>query len=301
VEPRDRRTVTGVNLQQTGDKDTSDFLTLSHSGKATRTNEILIRYAGGHTLAYDADSDTEHGLRDSYLELGAVISEEEAIAIGEAIMEIRKDPSFTTTAKLHPASDATMPYTSFGVGDWVNCPDETDTPASMRVNSITWEEDRNGVVDWTVTLRDIPYEEEERHRAWLRRMADGVMVGGARVSSRAGTPPIISGRIVDLKVAEFSFDNVQLVESNSPRRPADVSCNLVEVVGELTTPGSTTTAVEIRLNGSEITTLNFGAGETEDEKALDLEPVRANVDKLQCEITVAGSGAEGLDIQVRGI
>jgi hypothetical protein len=172
----------------------------------------------------------------------------------------------------------------------------------MRVQSITMREDDNGVITWGLELRDRRYENEEIHNAWLRRMAAGSNLAGARVSSRAGTPEPFSQQITPLRVAEFSYDNSNLVASLSPRRPAEVSGNMVEIVAELTTAGSTSTVVRILLNGVTLgSNLTIPAGETEAEIPLTIEPIQANVDKLQCEIVTAGTGAEGLDVQVRAI
>jgi hypothetical protein len=289
-----RGVVRSTTLQQTTDPATSDFLALTHAGKRTHIDGTLIRYADGHTEEGDAG-------KTGYLEIGHVLSEEEAQEIAAALRATRSEPTYSTTATLHPRSDATTPYKGFHVGDWIACPNETDTPELMRVNSIAWTPDENGESDWVVTLRDVRFEEEEKDRVWLRRMADGVLIGGARVSSRKDTPAPTAQQITVLKVAEFSYDNSALTESRSPKRPAEQSGNIVQIYGQLTTAGSSTTAVAVYKNGSLLTTLNFGAGDTEDWKAVDIVPVIANVDKLQVEITAAGTGAEGLDVQVRGI
>lgn len=296
-----RGTVRSVTLQQTGDPATSDFLALSHSGKRTRMNVALVRYAEGHLQTYDEESFAEFGARYGYLELGAVVGETEAIEIATAIMEFRKAPAYSTSATIFPRSDATTPYKGFEVGDYLTCPNEDDDPEVMRVNSIAYTEDDEGEVSWAVTLRDKQQALEERHDTWLRRMADGTAVGGARVSSRAGTPAPTASQITVLQVAEFSYDNTALTVSTSPRRPADQSGNIVQVYGELTTAGTTTTTVLVNLNGSTIATLTFPAGVTETSVQLDALPVHANVDKLQVQITAAGDDAAGLDVQVRAI
>lgn len=296
-----RGNVRAVTLQQTTDPATSDFLSLSHAGKRTRLNKALIRYAGGWTEKEDTASTGTHGDRGGYLELGAVQGEAQAIQVAAELMDNRAAPAYATTATLHPRGPVTTPYVSFEVGDTITAPDETDADASMRVLSIAMSEDDEGVIDWPVRLRDEQLELEERHNTWLRRMADGAALGGARVSSRAGTPEPAASNITTLTVAEFSYDNSALTASASPRRPAEVSGNIVEVYGELTAAGSTTTTVEARLNGDVIATLTFAAGVTETEEPVTILPVRANVDKVQVEITTAGTGAEGLDVQVRAI
>lgn len=296
-----RGSTRSVTLQQTTSPGTSDFLALSHTGKRTRLNKALVRYAGGHTEKTDSGSVGSHGVRGGYLELGAVQSASKAQAVADALMDNRDQPAYSTAATLHPRGDGTTPYRAFEVGDFVTCPDETDTPALMRVMSIALTEDDEGVLDWPVQFRDQQLELEERHQVWLRRMADGALLGGARVSSRAGTPPAAEVEVTGLRVAEFSYDNSALTVSSSPKRAAEVSGNIVEVQGTLTTAGSTSTVVAVALNGSTIATLTFAAGVDETETAVSVLPVKANVDKLQVSITTAGTGAEGLDVQVRAV
>jgi hypothetical protein len=291
-----------VTLQQTADPATSDFLSLSHGGKRTRMNTTLVRYADGTTEQVDATSVSTYGTKAGYLELGAVASENDALKTALEVQASRADPAYQTTATIHPRSPATTPYTSFEVGDVITCPDETGTPVEMRVQSITMQEDDHGKIDWGLVLRDRQFETEERVDAWLRRMSDGAVFGGARVSSPKSKPDPVTQQIAALVVAEFSFDNVQLVASYSPRRPAEVSGNLVEIYVEVTTAGSTSTVVEVYLNGGAMTGgITLAAGETEAEYALDIDPIRANIDKLQARIVTAGVGAQGLDIQVRAI
>jgi hypothetical protein len=298
-----RGVVTPTVLQQTTDPETSDFLALSHRGSATRVNRYLIRYGDGLTEYEDTASISEHGLREDYLELGSVQSEAAAQAIAETLMENRADPAHSTTATLHPHDAAATPYSGFEVGDWVDCPDENDDDTSMRVVAVTLVEDDNGVIDWPIQLRDRTLEVAERHDVWLKTMTPGAAVGGARVSSRAGEPLAVAQDVAVLNVAEFSFDNTALVASFSPARPADSSGNIVEVYGKLTTAGSTTTTVDVIVHGgATIATLTFPAGATEAEDPISPpRPVIANLDTFQAEITAAGTGAEGLDVQVRAI
>jgi hypothetical protein len=296
-----RGDVRSTTLQQTTDPATSDFLSLRHVGKRTRANSTLIRYQGGHREVEDASSVSEHGTRGLYLELGAVQGAAEADETARVVMENRAQPAYSTEAVLAPHNAAATPYDGFLVGDTITCPNEDDTPEAMRVRQVTMTEDANGVITWPVSLRDLQLELEERHDAWLRRMADGAALGGARVSSPAGTPAPFSQQITQLRVAEFSYDNSELVASLSPRRPAETSGNMVEVYAELTTAGSTSTVVRVYKNGATLATLTLAAGETEAETPLTIVPIRANIDKLQCEIVTAGTGAEGLDVQVRAI
>jgi hypothetical protein len=296
-----------VTLQQTTDPATSDFISLSHTGKRARMNRTLIRYADGHLLRDDAGSLATHGQLGEYLELGSVKGESEANQIADQLMDNRTQPAWSTAAVLKPHDVAATPYDGgWQVADTIEVPNESGDDEAMRVRSIAYREDEDGNAKWHVDLRDQRLDLEERHDRWLRRMSDGAVLGGARVSSRAGTPEPSAQQVTSLTVAEFSFDNSALVVSSSPRRPAEVNGNMVEVYGELTTAGTTTTTVLVKHRNAAgttttLATLSFGFANTEEEVALSIVPVKANVDKLWCEITAAGTGAEGLDVQVRAI
>ncbi len=297
-----------VTLTQTDDPATSDFLDLRHRGKRARMNRALVRYAGGDFIHEDTASLAAHGQIGEYLELGAIKGEAEAARIADQLMDNRAEPSYSTSATLKPHNTAATPYDGgWEVADTIGCPDENGDNEPMRVRSIAMREDGDGNVTWTIALRDEHLELEERHDRWLRRMSDGANFGGSRVASPAGSVPPAAQRVTQIKVAEFSYDNSQLVTSVSPRRPAEASGNMVEVFGELTAAGSTTTTVLVKhRNGttgvtSTLATLTFNADNFEEEVPLTIVPVKANIDKLWVEITAAGTGAEGLAVQVRAI
>jgi hypothetical protein len=301
-----RGTTKDVTLTQTDDPATSDFLDLRHRGKRARLNRAFVRYARGDFIRDDTASITAHGQIAEYLELGAIKGEAEAVRVTDQVMANRAEPAYSTTAILKPHNTAATPYDGdWEVGDTIGCLNEDSDNEAMRVRSIAMREDAEGNVTWPVGLRDLHLELEERHDRWLRRMADGANFGGSRVSSPAGEPRPAAIQITALQVARFSYDTSQLAVSESQNDPAAGSGNIVELYGELKTAGSTTTtvAVKIRRDGSWSTlgTLTFAAGVTETETGIVIEPVRANIDKLQASITAAGTGAQGLVVQVRAI
>lgn len=288
-----------VTLQQTDDPETSDFISLRHRGQRTRQNTLLIRSRDGHTEAEDTDSRGAYGDRGGYIELGH-LPEEEAEDAGLAILENRKAPAWSTPARLKQRTGGAVPFDDFEVGDRIDVTNEWDEVGQMRILSLGAEEN-DGELEYPITFRNRQLEEEERHRVWLRRMADGVLIGGARVSSRAATPAPTAQQISVLQVAEFSHDNVQITTGAWPKRPAAESGNIVQVYGQLTTAGSTGTAIDVILNGVHLTTLSFAAGATEAVKPVAAVPVHANVDKLWIDCDAAGTGAEGLVVQIRAI
>jgi hypothetical protein len=306
-----RGSTRSVTLAQTTSPSTSDFYSLTHKGRRTRLNRALVRYTRGHLEETDSTSITAEGSKGGYLELGSVKGEAEARQIAANLIDTRAAESWSTSAVLVPSSSATTPFTSFLVGDTITCPDETDSNASMRVWSISMVEDEQGVITWPIELQDQAYVFEERLTAWLTRMSSGALMGGAKVSSPAGKPDPTAANIASLTVAEFSFDNSALVASYSPIRPAALSGNMVEIYGQLTTAGSSTTTVIVyqgtAVSGGTISspttlgTLTFASGVTEAEVALTIVVARANIDKFQCRISAVGTGAQGLDVQIRAI
>lgn len=316
-----RGRVTDVELVQTNNPKTSDFVSLRHEGKRARANKVLIRYGGGHTTYEDADSIDEHGELFLYLEVGHITDEQEAQEYAAVIVENRARPSFSTFALLQPRTededgnpfDGSTPYKAFGVGDWITCPNELGVDELMRVASIERREDQNGVVTWWVALRDIRFEEEERTRVWLSRMADGTAVGGARVASRAGTPAATVQQITTLEVAEFSHDNTVLGTGYSPIRPVSKSGNVVQVVVEVTNHDAMTGDAEIEvrygtagqitsgiLGGTLLASVTIPQGQREKAVPINIVPVHARATKMQSRV-VSGGQAEGLSVQIHAI
>lgn len=301
-----------VALQQTDDPNTSDYNELKHAGRKPRVDEFIIRYGGGQLLHTRDAAVIAHGLRSRYLELGVVDTASEAIDIADELMDILANESVSTFSVLDPHEDEnypvtdrrrylSFPYVGYRVADRITGLDKNADPELQRIRAITMRMDGDGNITWPTELRDPIIDQLERHETWLRRMDDGAMVGGARVSSPAGTPQPVEAQITALIVHEFSTDNVQLVAGISGKRPAQSTGNGVEIFGKLTTVGGTPTTAEVYMNGNPVGGLIFLAGEDEDETPLNILPIRANVDSFQVAILEPGFGAKGLNVQVRAI
>jgi hypothetical protein len=297
-----RGTTRSATLTQTaGNPDASEFLQLRHTGHRARINKALIRYAGGTD---EITATSSAGTRGGYVELGPVQSLSEARRIAAEVMERRAEAAYTTTARILPSATGPQPYIDFEPGDTVTCLDETGSLASMRVVGITLDPDEVGVLEWGIELRDIELELEELHQNWLRRAADGQSVGGARVTGPAGAPIPSAQRISALDVAEFSIHTPgeEIPEGLGIARRASKTGNVVEIVASLTEPGTTATTCRVYLNDDVLGSLvTIAAGSDEGEVAVARVPVRANLDRLRPEVVSAGSGAEGLDVQVRAL
>jgi hypothetical protein len=231
----------GVTIAATTNPNTSEVEALTHDGRLTRANRLLIRYRGGWTEVSDATSVTAYGQRSAYVDLAHVESESAAKRIGTKLLTFRKDPTYAHTLTLAPVSS--QPYDAFNLGDTITHPNETGTTSASRTRTFSLSEDDNGVLTWVCELNDLRHELEMRHNIWLKRAASGSLAGGAKVTGRSGETLGAAVRLASRSVAEFSFDNTALAISYSPKRPADSSGNLIQLYGTLTTAGSTTTTV----------------------------------------------------------
>ena len=291
----------GITIAATTNPTTSEVLELSHSGRHVRVNRLVLRYKQGYTEVEDATSVAANNQRTAFVDLGDVNSAATAQAIGEQLLTLRKDPQFAHSLTLLPVGS--QPYEDFENGDTVTHPNEIGTTSASRVRAITLtESDDQGILTYGLELNDTRMELEERHNNWLERQSMGSLAGGAQVTSRSGEPLAPSVRISTTNVAEFSYNNSTLTASYSPKRPADWTGNLIEIYATLTTAGSTTTTVRVYQNGVQLgADLTFAAGVTTAEVDLGATPCYRNVDLFQARIVTVGTGAEGLDVQVRAI
>jgi hypothetical protein len=214
------------------------------------------------------------------------------------LLTFRKNATYAHTLKLAPVTS--QPFVSFGNGDTITHPNETGSTSSSRVRSISLTEDDQGELSYMLELNDVRREVVERHDNWLKRAAAGSLAGGARVTSKSGDAISSAVRLSATSVVEFSWDG-PLAAGVSPKRPADQSGNLIELYVQLTEAGSTSTQVRVLQNGVAIGTVTVPAGETSEALRMDADKVHRNDDVFQAEIVTAGTGAEGLDVQVRAI
>lgn len=73
---------------------------------------------------------------------------------------------------------------------------------------------------------------------------------------------------------------------------------LVAVVGDLATAGSSNTVVTVYVGGSSVGTLTISSSETQGEAYLGNIRIAAGA-RVQCVITTAGTGAKGLAVKLR--
>ena len=236
---------------------------LRHQGKRATVNSVRVRYDGGWLREEDTASIAAIRRREVRLDLGGVTSADKAREEARAIMALRKEARYAGTADVDPQNDTErQTLDALEAGDWITCDNQALTPEAARVREHVVSETEHGRVDHTLRLNDVREEAEMRFARHLERMAPGALLGGSRVSSPAGAPPIADEELSPMKVAEFSFEG-------------EVADGAV---------------VNLLLNGTVLGSVTFSAGEVEDTDLLGLEKVHVG-DQMQ--IQVAGvSGQE---------
>lgn len=147
-------------------------------------NAVLVRYATGYLWVEDAGSISSYGRREGFLSLGSASSSGEAQRTGEAILAQRSTPEVAVSAGMEPVGGV-APYASFDVADHINVPDETGTPASMRVVAVTVSEDDEGNPIYVPELQTLNQELDQRLAQALKAMGNGTLGGTALSASPA--------------------------------------------------------------------------------------------------------------------
>jgi hypothetical protein len=96
---------------------------------------------------------------------------------------------------------------------------------------------------------------------------------------------------------EFSYAGALTVSTSTPWAAA-TDCRTIEVLALLGTAGSSSTVVEVDVNGSSIGTVTLGSGVTSNSAALSTALI-ANTDIVTVSVTTAGTGAEDLTVLLR--
>lgn len=248
----------------------SNLASLRHQGKRATVNSVRVRYDGGWLREEDAVSIASIGRREVRLDLGGVTSADKAREEAQAIMALRKEARYAGTADADPVNDAERQLLdALEAGDWITCDNQALTPEVVRVREHVVTETQDGRVDHTVRLNDVREEAELRFARHLERMAPGALLGGSRVSSPAGAPPIADEELSPIRVAEFSFEG-------------EVADGAV---------------VNLLLNGAVLGSVTFSAGELEDYDLLDLTKVHVG-DQMQ--IQVAGVKGQERPVDASG-
>lgn len=96
----------------------------------------------------------------------------------------------------------------------------------------------------------------------------------------------------------FSLDGVVYVSTSPPYYLADRGGTVYEVVVGLRVAGTSSTTVIVTKNGNTIATVTLASGETFKKVKLTSD-FTGNQDRMNVQVTAPGTGATGLDVQVR--
>lgn len=145
-------------------------------------NAILVQWTGGNTWVEDGGSIATSGRREQTLKLPGITSAAQAQLVAFAVLALRAQPRIRTTAGHLPVTEADEPFTAYEVGDLLTAPGPDDAPVDLRVQSITVNENDDGVLEFTPELGSRIDELEDQIARFLSKF------GTAPVTENGGTP-----------------------------------------------------------------------------------------------------------------
>ena len=262
-------------------------------------NSVLVRWAKGYTSASDSSSTTSYGRRESFLSLTSVEEVNSATQAGTQTLSLYAQPQAAIVMGIEPASDTDCPYKGVFVRDAVTAPSITGTPTSYRIVALTATTDALGYAKFVPELDTKSDAMADRTKLWLKRVGDGTLAGRSKRAqiSRPLDTQVLSGKVEQVTPSNFSQATVA-VEA-SPRWQPDKAMRLTQIDATLDTPGSSTTTVVVKKNGSTVATLTLASG-IYHQTNLPVDVSLSTTDYLTVETTAAGTGAKNLNVQMVG-
>lgn len=265
----------------------------------TILNAVLVRYAKGYKAASDASSVSSYGRREGFLSLSSLEEPDSAAQSGTKTLELYAQLQRTVTIGIEPASDADCPYKGVWLRDAVVAPGLDATPTTYRVVGITANVDDEGFAKFVPELDTKADAFMDRTKLWLKRVGDGTLAGRSPKAQlvRPLDTQVLSGKVEVVTPSNFSQATVA-VEA-SPRWQPEKTMRLCQVDATLDTPGTSTTTVVVKKNGSTVATLTLNSGRYH-QTALLTDVSLTSTDYLTVETTAAGTGAKNLNVQMVG-
>ena len=263
----------------------------------TILNAVLVRYAKGYKSETDSASISSYGRREGFLSLSSLEEGDSAAESGTKTLELYAQLQRTVTVGIEPISDADCPYKGVWLRDSVTAPGLDLTPTSYRVVGITANVDDEGFAKFVPELDTKADAFADRTKLWLKRVGDGTLAGRSPKAQlvRPLDAQVLSGKVEVVTPSNFSQATVA-VEA-SPRWSPDKTVRICQVDATLDTPGSSTTTVVVKKNGSTVATLTLNAGRYH-QTALLTDVSLTQFDYLTVETTAAGTGAKNLNVQM---
>lgn len=257
------------------------------------TNALLVRYEGGYRQVAAPASIAQYGRREGFVSLGQVDSTAEVDRLGDAILDVRDAPAWSTVAKIDPTGAGDVPYVDFEQGDRITAPDETGAAVLMRVVGITVTEDQLGRAIYTPELRSPHDELEHRLDRTMRRLSAGSLGGTVENAS----PPTGPGPIGELQTALppkiLGFGQPGAVALAEEEFELPWSGLLSTIVARVRVAGTTATILELYVNGVSAGTVTIPATQNRGTTTFNVDVSEG--DLLLLEVTQAGTGAQGLN------
>ena len=132
------------------------LLSYTYDGQPVTATRLLVRMADRWLYLTDTTAEATYAPREHYLESGLTLSPESAQSYGDANLDDLARESYSYTAVIvcttHPSS--VTPYVDFGKGDLINAYTYKMNRQALQVVSISGEVPDDGVVRWTLELRE---------------------------------------------------------------------------------------------------------------------------------------------------
>jgi hypothetical protein len=271
-------------------------------------NSLLARYKGGFSTDTDSTSIGTYGRREGYLSLTEVTNTPNVTIATDRYLSRFGSPFSSITARLSPTSTASTPY----VGQWhpgatITVPrPSTGNDATAQVRAITMTEDDSGNVVFAPELLTLLETRAAQTDLYLRRLGEGTLNGRAAAATVAGDidADMKSGRVQTFEQV-FSQD-APTVSVSPDYVPSDYG-RLLTVNATMVTPGSTSTTLQILVNGSPVsisvngsssTTLTMPAGRYNVFGIVATQVDVSALTNIRCSTTAVGTGAAGLAVKV---
>lgn len=271
-------------------------------------NSLLARYKGGFATDTDSTSVAAYGRREGYLSLTEVTNAPNVGIASDRYLYRFGSPFSSITGRLSPTSTAATPY----VGQWhpgatITVPrPSTGIDTSAQVRAITMSEDDLGNVVFSPELLTLLETRAAQTDLYLRRLGEGTLNGRAAAATVAGDidPDMKSGRVQTWDQV-FSQDTVE-VKQSPDWVPTDYGRVLI-VNATMVTPGTTSTTLQVLVNGSPLsisvngstsTTMTMPAGRYNVYGMVTTQVDVSPVTNIRLSTTAVGTGAAGLAVKV---
>jgi hypothetical protein len=279
--------------------DSSNLTQLEFDDEDVEATALLVRWERGFTDTEDAALVTAHGRRGGFLALGGVRSETTAQDQGDKVLSRMGERTTQTKAAYDPASRAVEPYGSAGPepGDSLTLPDIDGGTESQRVLQIETRMDSTGLPVFGLALNSILVERAKRVEVTLRRLANGTLGGRSGTSTIPYLPRPVRPREPEpirwseVGPVQLGVGAIGTFERAIRVREMRVNLAVASSSGDV--------EVDLLKNGTTVATVTLSSGEVESYIPItDLVYSQRPADKMEVEITSAGTGADTITITV---